>query len=257
MEVLDTSIANVALPHIAGGLSASEDEATWVLTSYLVSNAIILPFSGWFSLLVGRKRFYMLCVLRLHRSVRFFAASRRRLGLLGLLSHFAGRRRRRIAAQRTGNSGRYVYAQSSAAWLLPCTRSRSCSRRPLGRRWAATSPITISWRWIFFINIPVGILSIALSSFMLEDPPYLVKERKAEKEGKPAGRLLGHYFHRHRLGLPADHARQGRSRRLVLFRFHPHCAPFWPWAVWSMAVYWELKIEESGRGSQPAERPQL
>jgi len=62
MEVLDTSIANVALPHIAGGMSASEDEATWVLTSYLVSNAIILPLSGWFSLLLGRKRFYMTCV---------------------------------------------------------------------------------------------------------------------------------------------------------------------------------------------------
>src|SRR5581483_6623004 len=62
MEVLDTSIANVALPHIAGGMSATEDEATWVLTSYLVSNAIVLPLSGWFSLLLGRKRFYMSCV---------------------------------------------------------------------------------------------------------------------------------------------------------------------------------------------------
>src|SRR3954467_4295933 len=62
MEVLDTSIANVALPHIAGGLSASEDEATWVLTSYLVSNAIVLPLSGWLSLLMGRKHFYMACV---------------------------------------------------------------------------------------------------------------------------------------------------------------------------------------------------
>src|SRR5437870_4300905 len=62
MEVLDTSIANVALPHIAGGLSASQDESTWVLTSYLVSNAIILPISAWLSVLVGRKRFYMTCV---------------------------------------------------------------------------------------------------------------------------------------------------------------------------------------------------
>src|SRR5271155_412634 len=62
MEVLDTSIANVALPHIAGGLSASQDEATWVLTSYLVSNAVILPISAWLSVLVGRKRFYMSCV---------------------------------------------------------------------------------------------------------------------------------------------------------------------------------------------------
>src|ERR1700748_3134304 len=62
MEVLDTSIANVALPHIAGNLSAGQDESTWVLTSYLVSNAIILPLSGWFSSIVGRKRFYMACV---------------------------------------------------------------------------------------------------------------------------------------------------------------------------------------------------
>ena len=62
MEVLDTSIANVALPHIAGGLGASTDESTWVLTSYLVSNAIILPLSGWISSIVGRKRFYMFCV---------------------------------------------------------------------------------------------------------------------------------------------------------------------------------------------------
>src|SRR3954462_13400269 len=62
MEVLDTSVANVALPHIAGNLSATTDEATWVLTSYLVSNAIILPMGGWFSMLIGRKRFYMLCV---------------------------------------------------------------------------------------------------------------------------------------------------------------------------------------------------
>src|SRR5271170_4314511 len=62
MEVLDTSIANVALPHISGGLGASQDESTWVLTSYLVSNAIVLPLSGWISSIVGRKRFYMFCV---------------------------------------------------------------------------------------------------------------------------------------------------------------------------------------------------
>src|SRR5437660_12246793 len=62
MEVLDTSIANVALPHIAGNLSAGQDESTWVLTSYLVSNAIVLPLSGWFSGLIGRKKFYMSCV---------------------------------------------------------------------------------------------------------------------------------------------------------------------------------------------------
>src|SRR3954466_11007173 len=62
MEVLDTTIANVSLRHIAGGLGASQDESTWIITSYLISNAIILPISGWLSLLIGRKRFYMICV---------------------------------------------------------------------------------------------------------------------------------------------------------------------------------------------------
>src|SRR5689334_24057882 len=84
MEVLDTSIANVALPHIAGNLSAGQDESTWVLTSYLVSNAIVLPISGWLSNVIGRKRFYMLCVV-------FFTVSSLLCGLapsLGLLVFF-------------------------------------------------------------------------------------------------------------------------------------------------------------------------
>ncbi len=80
MEVLDTSIANVALPHIAGNLGASNDESTWVLTSYLVSNAIVLPISGWLASLFGRKRFFMICIVALHRSVRCCAASPRAWG---------------------------------------------------------------------------------------------------------------------------------------------------------------------------------
>src|SRR5947199_9787218 len=84
MEVLDTSIANVALPHIAGSLSAGVDESTWVLTSYLVSNAIVLPLSGWFSSLIGRKRFYMSCVA-LFTVSSFFCGLAPSLGLLGFL----------------------------------------------------------------------------------------------------------------------------------------------------------------------------
>jgi len=94
MEVLDTSIANVALPHIAGSLSAGQDESTWVLTSYLVSNAIVLPLSGWLSSIVGRKRFYMGCVA-------LFTVS-------SFLSRAAGRWRRRVAAERAGDSCRYI-----------------------------------------------------------------------------------------------------------------------------------------------------
>ena len=77
MEVLDTTIANVSLRHIAGSLGASEDESTWILTSYLISNAIVLPISGWLSQLIGRKRFYMICVGAVHDQRRSSARSRR------------------------------------------------------------------------------------------------------------------------------------------------------------------------------------
>ena len=104
MEVLDTSIANVSLPHIAGSLSAGTDESTWVLTSYLVSNAIVLPLSGWISSIIGRKRFYMSCVAIFTVSsllVRTGAESRH----ADFLPHIARGWRRRTATQRAGDSG--------------------------------------------------------------------------------------------------------------------------------------------------------
>jgi MFS transporter, DHA2 family, multidrug resistance protein len=176
MEVLDTSIANVALPHIAGGLSASEDEATWVLTSYLVSNAIILPLSGWFSTMLGRKRFYMLCVF-------LFTVSSFLCGIaptLGLLVFF------RIL-QGIGGGGLQPSEQAILADTFPPKqRGMAFAVYAIAVVFAPAIGPTLGgyitdrydWRWIFFINIPVGILSLALSSFMLEDPPYLVKEIK-------------------------------------------------------------------------------
>ncbi len=106
MEVLDTSIANVALPHIAGNLSISQDEATWVLTSYLVANAVILPISAWLSTKFGRKRFYMTCVV-------IFGISSLMCGLApnlagaGILPRLAGIGGRRPRAHRTSDSGRH------------------------------------------------------------------------------------------------------------------------------------------------------
>ena len=112
MEVLDTSVANVALPHIAGNLSASVDEATWVLTSYLVANAIVLPLSGWFSTLFGRKRFYMACVgIFTISSLLCGAGADARL--VDLLSRPAGPRRRRAAADLAGHSGRKLSAREA------------------------------------------------------------------------------------------------------------------------------------------------
>ena len=116
MEVLDTSVANVALPHIAGSLSASVDESTWVLTSYLVANAIILPMGGWFSMLFGRKRFYMTCVALFTREFAVSAAWRRTLRHADLVPRAAGHRRRRAAADLAGHPGGELSRAKSRAW---------------------------------------------------------------------------------------------------------------------------------------------
>jgi MFS transporter, DHA2 family, multidrug resistance protein len=175
MEVLDTSIANVALPHIAGSVSATEDEATWVLTSYLVSNAIILPLSGWFSLLIGRKHFYMACVA-------VFTLSSFLCGIaptLGLLFCFR-------VLQGIGGGGLQPSEQAILADTFP-PKQRGMAFAIYGVA-VVTAPAigptlggwitdNFSWRWIFFINIPVGIVSLFLSNFMVDDPPYFVNER--------------------------------------------------------------------------------
>src|ERR1700733_13895714 len=164
MEVLDTSIANVALPHISGNLSAGADESTWVLTSYLVSNAIVLPLSGWMSSLVGRKRFYMSCVA-------IFTVSSFLCGLapsLGMLVFF------RIL-QGVGGGG----LQPSEQAILndtfhPSKRGMAFAFYGMAVVLAPAIGPTVggwitdnySWRWIFFINIPVGIISMILTHRM-------------------------------------------------------------------------------------------
>jgi DHA2 family multidrug resistance protein len=175
MEVLDTSVANVALPHIAGSLSAGQDESTWVLTSYLVSNAIILPMSGWFSTLIGRKRFYMLCVL-------VFTASSFLCGLapnLGSLIFF------RIL-QGIGGGGLQPSEQAILADTFPAAK-RGMAFAVYGMAVVLAPAIgptlggwitdNFSWRWIFYVNVPVGALSIALTSRLVHDPPHLKRQK--------------------------------------------------------------------------------
>ncbi len=142
MEVLDTSIANVALPHIAGGLGASEDEATWVLTSYLVANAVILPASAYLTTFLGRKRFYMICVVLFGISSALCGLAPS-LGLLDLLPRAAGGGRRRPGAQRAGHPRRYVPARKTRPGLRALRACGGRARRPSGRPWADGSP-TIS-----------------------------------------------------------------------------------------------------------------
>jgi DHA2 family multidrug resistance protein len=175
MEVLDTSIANVSLPHIAGNLSASEQEATWVLTSYLVSNAIVLPMSAWLSRLIGRKRFYMTCVA-LFTCSSFLCGLAPSLTVLVLFRILQG----------AGGGGLQPSEQAILADTFPPAR-RGMAFAVYGMAVVVAPAIgptlggwitdNFSWRWIFYINVPIGIVSLFLSHRLVEDPPYLNAER--------------------------------------------------------------------------------
>src|SRR5712675_3154960 len=183
MELLDTSIANVSLPHIAGGLAVSYDESTWVLTSYLVANAVVLPLSAWLSRVFGRKRYYMACVA-------LFSVSSLLCGIapsLGLLIFF------RIL-QGVGGGGLAPVEQAILVDTFPA--SKRAAAFALYSMAIVTAPVVgpplggwitdhWSWRWVFFINIPIGIVSLLLTSKLLSDPPEFTREvAAARKAGK-------------------------------------------------------------------------
>src|SRR3954471_1937686 len=177
MEVLDTSIANVALPHIAGNLGASQDESTWVLTSYLVSNAVILPISAWLATRFGRKRFYM-------SSVALFTLSSFLCGLaptLGLLVLFR-------VLQGVGGGGLAPSEQAILADTFE-PRKRGVAFAVYGMAVVLAPAIgptlggwitdNYDWRWLFFINVPVAALSLFLTQRLVEDPPELAERRNS------------------------------------------------------------------------------
>jgi MFS transporter, DHA2 family, multidrug resistance protein len=183
MELLDTSISNVSLPHIAGGLGTSYDESTWVLTSYLIANAIILPMSAWLSRAFGRKRYYMMCVA-------LFTASSLLCGVAPSLSMLIMFR----VMQGIGGGGLAPVEQAILVDTFP--------KEKLGGAFAlysmamVTAPAigpplggwitdNFSWRWVFFINVPIGILSLLLSSRLVHDPVEFTEERKlARRSGR-------------------------------------------------------------------------
>jgi DHA2 family multidrug resistance protein len=176
MEVLDTSVANVALPHIAGSLSAGQDESTWVLTSYLVSNAIILPMSGWLSNLIGRKRFYMSCVA-------LFTISSFLCGLAPSLSMLIFFR----VLQGVGGGGLQPSEQAILADTFePAKRGMAFAvygmavvlAPAIGPTLGGWITDNFNWRWIFFINIPVGIVSLMLTNRLISDPPYMKEQKR-------------------------------------------------------------------------------
>ncbi len=176
MEVLDTSIANVALPHIAGSVGASQEEATWVLTSYLVASAVILPISGWISNRIGRKRFYMTCVV-------VFTACSLLCGLAPTLPFLILAR----ILQGLGGGGLAPSEQAILADTFPIEKRGQAFALygvavvvapAIGPTLGGWITDNYNWHWIFFINLPIGLLSLYLSNRMVEDPPELVARTK-------------------------------------------------------------------------------
>jgi DHA2 family multidrug resistance protein len=189
MEVLDSSIANVALPHIAGSLSASQDEATWVLTSYLVSNAVILPASAYLTTFIGRKKFYMICVV-------LFGLSSMLCGLAPSLPILIFCR----VLQGAGGGGLAPSEQAILAdTFSPKQRGQAFALYGLAVVVAPAIGPTLggwitdnyNWRWIFFINVPIALVSLFLTNRLVEDPPHIQREVAESKRGGLKLDLLG------------------------------------------------------------------
>src|SRR5437762_7734356 len=177
MEVLDTTVVNVSLPHIAGTLSASIDEATWALTSYLVANAIILPMTGWLASMFGRKNLLMLSVVGF-TAASFFCGLAPTLGSLIFF---------RVVQGATGGALQPLSQAVLLEAFPPHERGKAMGFWGLG---IVVAPIlgpvvggwltdSYSWRWVFYINIPVGIASIVMTKLFIFDPPYLRQEKRS------------------------------------------------------------------------------
>ena len=175
MEVLDTAIATVTLPHIAGSVSATTDEATWVLTSYLVANAIVLPASGWFSLRFGRRNFFLFCII-VFTIFSFLCGAATSLGMI-------------LFARAMQGAGGGALQPLSQAILLesfpPAKRGIAMALFGLGVVVAPVLGPTLggwltdqySWRWAFYINVPVGVLAVFMISRFVKDPPYIASAK--------------------------------------------------------------------------------
>lgn len=187
MEVIDTSIASVALPHIAGSLSATTDEATWVLTSYLVANAVVLPASGWFALKFGRKRFLISCIVIFTIS-SFICGAATTLPMI-------------LIARAVQGAGGGALQPLSQAILLesfpPEKRGVAMAMFGLG---VVVAPILgptlggsltdqYSWRWAFYINIPIGVVAILMLTRFVTDPPYIKNAKPGRIDGIGLGLL--------------------------------------------------------------------
>ena len=189
MELLDTSIANVSLPYIAGGLGRSYDEVTWILTTYLVANAVVLPMSAWLSRVFGRKNYYLMCVA-LFTITSFFCGIAPSLGFMLLARVLQG----------IGGGGLAPVEQAILVDTFPANKRASAfalytmaivTAPAIGPVLGGWITDNYNWRWIFFINIPIGLLSMVLTTRFVHDPPAFAEERKTVRSADGKLRVDG------------------------------------------------------------------
>jgi len=242
MELLDTSIANVSLPHIAGGLGRSFDEVTWILTTYLVANAVVLPMSAWLSRVFGRKNYYMACVA-LFTLTSFFCGVAPTLGVM-LVSR---------VLQGIGGGGLAPVEQAILIDTFPPAKRASAfalytvaivTAPAIGPVLGGWITDNYDWRWVFLINIPIGLLSLFLTNRFVHDPPAFKEERESARIG---GRLKidGVGIGLIALGSAALEIMLDRGQ---IDDWFGSSFIYWLFAIavvcFGVAIYWELKVDD-------------
>lgn len=242
MELLDTSIANVSLPYIAGGLGRSFDEVTWILTTYLVANAVVLPMSAWLSRVFGRKTYYMACVA-LFTITSFFCGVAPSLNIM-LLSR---------VLQGIGGGGLAPVEQAILVDTFPPEKRASAfalytvaivTAPAIGPVLGGWITDNYTWRWVFLINIPIGALSLFLTNRFVHDPPAFEAERKAARQ---AGRLKIDVFGILLIGLGSAALEIVLDRGQIDDWFGSTFITrmfFTALVCWIAAIWWELKTSD-------------